>query len=532
MSRRMDESMVGSHVQRGAHSRRQADASSVSFSSSRARSRAAGSQVGAVAPATSTRESNAAYRQRTRQRGYVEGVQHRSRVRTFALVAIVALVVIAIAIGAGFIAFRGSVGSEMSLKNSDAADALVPVRSDEPYYALVAAELGAVAKPLEKAGPDIILLAYVDRGAGKLSLVNIPSALQVTVDNTQYRLGDVAESGDAALIRAVQNFAKVDISHFVKIQKGGVDGIVDALGGIDVTFDQVIDDPHAGDTYMPTGTYTLNGAGALTYLRADNLALGTEDQLKNQLSFAALVLERLFSYEGAFATRVDAISPYIQTDLSLGDLEGLASWLSGVSAANISCIPLPGYMNSTAGVVDLGESRYVSTADDMAKIIASFEGGDTSTVTEDAQVELVDPKSFTVEVQNGTDIAGAATATAEALKNAGFRVEKSGNAEQQVYTETLIVYKANDKQGKKEDTVAASTEEAAQYDENGELIEEAPVEETSVKMAGGNDNGVGLKRANTVANALGIGRPVEAGVYYSFGTDVLVIIGSDYKPVS
>ena len=40
---------------------------------------------------------------------------------------------------------RGSVGSEMSLKDSDAHDALVEVRSDEPYYALVTAELGAVA---------------------------------------------------------------------------------------------------------------------------------------------------------------------------------------------------------------------------------------------------------------------------------------------------------------------------------------------------------------------------------------------------
>ena len=59
-----------------------------------------------------------------------------------------------------------------------------------------------------------------------------------------------------------------------------------------------------------------------------------------------------------------------------------------------------------------------------------------------------------------------------------------GNAEQQIYNETLVVYRGAD----------------------------------------------GPSRAQAVINALGIGRAIDGEVYYKMSTDVLVIIGGDYKP--
>lgn len=537
MARRMDDSMVGSHVERRSQMPYPANEGVPNRGALRTSSRASHARVGVVEPASSSRESDAAYRRRTRRRGYVEDVQHKTRLRRVIVFLVAIAIVALVAAGAGFLAFRGSVGSEMSLKGSNASDVLVPVRSDESYYVLVSVELGAVAEPFEKEGPDIVLLAYVDREKGKLSLVNIPSSLQVAVDNAPMRLGNVASSDDAALIRAVQNFAKVDIAHFVKVGKGGLEGIVDALDGIEVVLDQVVDDPHAGDIYLPVGTYTLNGAAALTYLRADNLAMGVSDQLSNQLNLASLLLSRIFAQDGAFATRIESIDSYFQTDMSLADLEGLAGLFAGVAASDIACIPLPGYMTSTAGVVDVGDSRYVCSSDDMAGIIASLEGEEVPDEDRSEQVQTVNPSSFTVEVQNGTDIAGAASATAENLTAQGFRVEKTGNAEQQVYTETLVVYKtSDDSQGAASASVAAEdaepTEEDIEYDEDGNPIQTDVDANANVKAAGGNGNGVGQSRANTVISALGMGRAVEAGSYYSFGTDVLVIIGSDYKPTS
>ena len=422
--------------------------------------------------------------QRPARNQYVASAQSHARKRRIGLGIIVVLVVVAIAVGAGFLAFRGSVGSEMSLRDSDASQALVPTRSDEPYYALIAVELGAVAEPLEHAGPDVLLLARVDRGSGKLSLVGIPSSLQVATDSGTKRIADLATRGDAALIEAVAGFAKVDISHYVKLGKGGLEGIVEAFGGIEVNIDQIIDDPHAGDVYLPTGTYTLNGASALTYLRADNLRMGTTDQLQHQVDFAALVLEKLFAKDGSFATRIDSIDTFFQTDLALGDIEALNNVFGGISANSITRTVLPGYLTEVTGVADQGDAMYIASASDMAAIISSLEAGETPDVTSSTDVAAADPSSFTVEVQNGTNINGAAGMTTEQLTNAGFNVVKSGNAEQPVYDETLVVYKGSEGPG----------------------------------------------RAKAIIEALGMGRAVSGDIYYSFEPDVLVIIGSDYKP--
>ena len=248
--------------------------------------------------------------------------------------------------------------------------------------------------------------------------------------------------------------------------------------------DQVIDDPQAGDVYLPMGTYTLNGSSALTYLRAQNLKLGVADQLNHQALFAALLVEKLFSSGGNFTTRLEQIDSFFQTDLSLGDIEALQSWISEIPAGGISCTVLPGYLTEVTGVVETGDALYVASADDMASIIAALESNSVPDVSSKNDIKPADPSSFTVEVQNGTEVAGAASLTGDTLKAAGFNVEKVGNAEQQIYNETLVVYRGAD----------------------------------------------GPSRAQAVINALGIGRAIDGEVYYKMSTDVLVIIGGDYKP--
>ena len=200
--------------------------------------------------------------------------------------------------------------------------------------------------------------------------------------------------------------------------------------------------------------------------------------------FAALLVEKLFSSGGNFTTRLEQIDSFFQTDLSLGDIEALQSWISEIPAGCISCTVLPGYLTEVTGVADTGDALYVASAEDMSRIVESLESGSVADITNKNDVQPADPHSFTVEVQNGTEIAGAATVTADSLKAAGFNVEKVGNAEQQIYTETLVVYKGPE----------------------------------------------GPSRAKAVINTLGIGRAVDGEVYYKFDTDVLVIIGSDYKP--
>jgi len=427
---------------------------------------------------------------RVQQNRYTQTILRRARIKRIAIIVVVAVVIIGLAIAAGMFVFRNVVGGELSLKDSNAKDSLVPVKTGEPYYTLVSAEMGAVAEPLENSGPDVLLLARVDPQNKSLTLVNIPSSLQLTFDNKTESIASIAQSGDAGLIKALSTFMKIDISHIVKVQnENDLSRLVDALGGVSVDVAQEIDDPHAGYICLPAGEKKLNGEEALVFLRAQNITYGSEDQLVNELKFGKGIVASVFSKSsGGIGSSVEAIGPYIQTDLSLGDLEALYSWLGGVSENDISTAILPGYFTAVTNVKGFGEDKFVSTASEVSSFIKELEENVSMDAESVRKGELASPSSFTVSVQNGTSIEGAASSAANVLKSAGFKVGDVGNAEQPVYDETLVVYKGSDPDGP--------------------------------------------ARARAVIDAMKCGRVVNGDAYYTFDSDILLIIGADNKPVS
>jgi len=487
-SRRMQDATVGTHVRRSSTTRTRSNAESVSFSSQRGQRRATRGQVDALLPSATTSDGSQAYRQRVSQRRYASEIKRKTRTRSLGTIAIAVLVVLALAVAAGVFAYMSSVGSALALKDSDAKDALVAGKSDEPYYTLVTVELGAVAVPLANEGPDVLLLVRVDEKSGSLTIVNVPENLQVAFDdNNRSSISSLAKQGDAALIGGITKFTGVSISHIVKIDQEGVVGLVDALDGIDVTLAQDVDDPHAGDLYLKAGPRTLTGSQALVYLRTDNLRFGQADRADNQMEFAALVIEKLFSTSGglSFAAKLDSIGSFIQTDYSSNDLISLAGKFGGIQASSITTVTIPGYVSAETGVVNNSGSKFVGTSDEAQKLIEQIESG---TYVDDGGVvdtSSVDPSSFTIEIQNGAEIVGAAAETRETLASHGFRVEEVGNAEQSVYTETLVICRGAEHRD----------------------------------------------QAQAIIDTLGVGRIVDSDAYYEFETDVLLILGSDYKPM-
>jgi len=97
-------------------------------------------------------------------------------------------------------------------------------------------------------------------------------------------------------------------------------------------------------------------------------------------------------------------------------------------------------------------------------------------------VASVDPSKYTVIVKNGSGATGSADEAASKLKKAGYTISDTGNADQYVYTETLVIYKKA----------------------KNKAVAEA------------------------IASTLGTGRAVSASIYYSFSSDIEVIVGSDW----
>ena len=111
-------------------------------------------------------------------------------------------------------------------------------------------------------------------------------------------------------------------------------------------------------------------------------------------------------------------------------------------------------------------------------------GVDPATLDDDTP--SVDPSSFTIDIRNGANITGAATQLSSILEASGYVVESVGNVDDYTtYPETLVIYKDSD-------------------------MKEA---------------------AEAIVSNMGFGRVVNGGSYYTFDTDILLVIGQDFNPI-
>ena len=117
---------------------------------------------------------------------------------------------------------------------------------------------------------DVIILAQVANG--RRQLLSIPRDLKVDIPghgtnkiNAAYAFG-----GPDLLVETVASATGIRANHYLEVEFGGFAGIVDALGGIELTFPYPSRDLKSG-LDVDAGTQTVDGATALAYARSRSL---------------------------------------------------------------------------------------------------------------------------------------------------------------------------------------------------------------------------------------------------------------------
>lgn len=487
-SRRMSDNMIGSHVERPSVSRGRHAASGnprgtdrVEFSNNRRSQRATRGYVDQVAPNTRSGESDADFARRSSRRGYVEQIQATQRKRKLIVGAVLAVVVVAIAVVAGVSAFFAFSDSQLSLGDSNAREALVATEDGQPYYVLCTARLGTASQQGDPAS-DAYMAVRVDEGARQLTFVTVPANISVKASDGETRLlyETRQAGGDAELIARIAELLGVDIAHFVSTDAAGLGHLVDIVGGVPVTLSEEVDDPHAGIAVIKAGDVTLDATQALTLLRAQNFtdALGTQAQ--NRALFTVNLAAKASSGEGlSFPTVVADAASAVRTDWNSGQIIALGDAMRPLSEATVYACVVPG-----RDVESDGRTVYEVTDDEFGPLMEAVRAGNAPESAE-GSVAAIDRSAITVDVRNGADVTGAAARMGELLESSGYQVEAVGNmGDGTVYPETLVIYK----------------------DEANETAAKAVVAD----IAGG--------------------RVVNGGDFYTFDTDVLVVIGKDWIP--
>ncbi len=490
-SRRMSDNMIGTHVERSSASRGRHAAGSnprgtdrVEFSNSRRSQRATRGYVDRVDPQARSGESDADYARRSNRRGYVEQIQATQRKRKLIVGAVLAVAVLAVAVVAGISAFFAVSDSQLSLGDSNAKDALAAPVEGEASYVLCTAQLGTATQPRGD-DTDAYMLVRMDEGARQLTFVSVPANLRVKLsDGETYFLYEARSvGGDAELIKAVAALLSVEVSHFVSTDAEGLAQLVDLVGGVPVDLAVEVDDPTAGVAVLRAGEQTLNATQALTLLRAANFSDDLETQAQNRALFTVNLAGKATSGEGlSFPSVVADASSAVCTDWTSGQIIALGDAFRPLSDATVYACVVPGRLTAD----DEGHTVYEVSDEDLGSLMDAVRAGNAP-ATAEGSVAAVDRSKVTVEVRNGAQVNGAAARMGEILESCGYKVESVGNVDDgTLYPETLVIYK----------------------DEANEAAAKA-----------------------IVADVAG-GRVVNGGDFYTFDTDILVVIGQDWIPAA
>lgn len=356
-------------------------------------------------------------------------------------------------------------------------DALVETNApSDPFYVLLLGTDGSIER--SESGTfggvfrtDTIILARVDPGNKKVTLLSIPRDTQV--DMGEYGLQKInaayAYGGASLAVTTVSDLCDVDISHFVLVDMDGLAAIVDNLGGIEVDVPMEIDDEdYTG--HLDAGLQTLDGWQTLIFARSRHAydAVGDGDLLRaaNQRTVISAIVDKLFQTDIiTMSSSITKLSSYIQTDLTVSEIVEYAQALRGIDMENDVysatapvesvyenniwwCKLITDEWNTMLERIKQGlpptEEEVVDSATGI--VVSSVGDSGTSGVTADTSSTTTTAvtQDGSVVVKNGSGVSGAASSAATMLEKAGFKVSEVGDADSDNYTTTLIIYASDE----------------------------------------------------------------------------------------
>lgn len=305
------------------------------------------------------------------------------------LVGILVLLIAAAGLG---LAWVSNLQSSMSVSEEDRAeleDVLVDPVADEEraFYALV---IGSDARSEGEASrSDVIMLARVDPADSRVTLISIPRDTMIeSQDGSVEKINAEYNYGPAATVRAVSEFAGVDIAHYIEVDFSGLEQVVDALGGVRVTIPEDIAAGNGGMAFS-AGEQVLNGEQALAYARERYTVSGGDfgrAQAQRQIA-EAIVQQVLAANPTEIPGIVSQLAGCVSTDLSITDIVSYAlEFKNSDDPLTVYSAAAPSYAFNQNGVSYVA-TMYGEWRDMMQRVDAGNDPTDTSVDIPEEQLE-------------------------------------------------------------------------------------------------------------------------------------------------
>lgn len=111
------------------------------------------------------------------------------------------------------------------------------------------------------------ILVLTKPKSGPSSLISIPRDSLMNVDDQYMKINAVAQlAGKKALVSEIEQLTGQKIDHVAQVKFGGLQHVVDALGGVELCYDQDVQDDYSGLNWT-AGCHNADGSTALSFSR-------------------------------------------------------------------------------------------------------------------------------------------------------------------------------------------------------------------------------------------------------------------------
>lgn len=305
---------------------------------------------------------------------------------------------------------------------------------------------------------DSIMVVSLDQETGDMAMVSLPRDLYARPTCTatgkvnevywcatfKYKEPLSAEQeaeGANAVQTKIKEILGVDTQYYMHVNWGALVDVVDALGGIDVTLDENINDYNYTEAVFEAGVeYHLDGEEALALSRARH---GTEhgdftrgnSQQKILVAIKDKVVEKGLGLSEALAM-INAVGDNIRSNFDMDAIKTGMHLLETFDLDSMRQLPL------------VGDTYYMTTAtiDGISYVVPIGGAGNYAKLQEYIARMLksnpAEREGAEIEVLNGTGEAGVAATEKERLEKRGYTITEVGNAPEgdYKYTEDIEIY--------------------------------------------------------------------------------------------
>lgn len=300
---------------------------------------------------------------------------------------------------------------------------------------------------------DVTMILHLNPAKHTASEISIPRDSFVPIPGTDLsnRVDDALNKGPSELVKTIEDDYGIPINHFVSLNFDTFQGVVNALGGIDMYFPDPVKDAYSGLNVPNAGCHFLNGTEALQVVRARHMYYYTDGQWlydptgdisrihrdQEFLKVLAAAIRPKLHNPLTVNSLLGSIAPDLQIDQGFG-LHELLSLTLDFRSVNPSTVP-----TTTLPVFEVPGSFTYNGNSGYGDVVFPTSPADFTVLRQ--QLGLPTPtiaKGTTVSVLNGSGIYDQAAQIGSALTQLGENVVNVGNATTSASpaAETVVYY--------------------------------------------------------------------------------------------